>query len=206
MQYQKDTPMNAYNNVLRSNSYCITFWTCCESMLKSSSMRNLPFVHKGKPFGNCCQVDVMERKTALSCFITNFDNGSYECLFLSPNACDMIWEIRSSKEYVEPEVAVKYISLEGLHILHQMMQIRWQETINVIARVVAWLIDGWSPLIKSLWQIMYFFVTGKWAKVQPSWEESTQTSWCNIDCAICDVCDFKATITLSVLKTDTCSC
>lgn len=54
---------------------------------------------------------------------------------------------------------------------------------------------------------MYFFrQKGKGAEVQQSWEERTETRWCNIDCAICDVCDFKATITLSGFKTDTCSC
>lgn len=69
------------------------------------------------------------------------------------------------------------------------------------------MIDWWlASFNKKFVANNVFFVTGKWAKVQPSWEESTQTSWRNIDCAICDVCDFKATITLSVLKTDTCSC
>lgn len=53
---------------------------------------------------------------------------------------------------------------------------------------------------------MYFSSHEQEQKYGRSWEESTQTSWCNIDCAICDVCDFKATITLSGFKTDTCSC
>lgn len=83
--------------------------------------------------------------------------------------------------------------------------------INVIARAIARLIDGWPLLIKRLWQIMYFSSQGKKrggkksVKVKQGPEESNQTS-CNIDCAICDVCDFKGTITLSCFKTDTCSC
>lgn len=53
---------------------------------------------------------------------------------------------------------------------------------------------------------MYFSSQGKEQNCSRDWGESAQTSWCNIDCAICDVCDFKGTITLSGFKTDTCSC
>lgn len=56
--------------------------------------------------------------------------------------------------------------------------------------------------------MIYFFASQE-MELQVTAEfgrESAQTSWCNIDCAICDVCDFKATITLSGFKTDTCSC
>lgn len=38
-----------------------------------------------------------------------------------------------------------------------------------------------------------FFFFSSWGAV----EESTRRSWCNIDGTVCDVCDFKATITLS---------
>lgn len=62
-----------------------------------------------------------------------------------------------SKEYFEPDVAVKYISLGGVStFLYQMTQIRQKGMINVIAWVIAGLIDGWPLLIQSLWQIMYF--------------------------------------------------
>lgn len=85
-----------------------------------------------------------------------------------------------------------------------MTQIRQRIMISVIAWVIAGSIDGWQRLMKTLRQIT--FCVFPFFSSRGAAEESTQRSWCNIDGAICDVCDFKATITLSgVFKTDTCS-
>lgn len=89
----------------------------------------------------------------------------------------------------------------GPAVWYHMTQIRQRRMISVIAWVIAGSIDDWRRLMKALRQMTFFFFPSRGAV-----EESTQRSWCNIDGAICDVCDFKATITLSgVFKTDTCS-
>lgn len=89
-------------------------------------------------------------------------------------------------------------------VCYHMTQIRQRRMISVIAWVIAGSIDGWQRLMKTLRQITFFlpfFFSSRGAG-----KESPHRSWCNIDGAICDVCDFKATITLSgVFKTDTCS-
>ncbi len=66
------------------------------------------------------------------------------------------FESMLSKDYAAPDVAVKYIPLGVSTFLYQMTQIRQRRMINVIAWVIAGLIDGWPLLVKSLWQIMYF--------------------------------------------------
>lgn len=85
----------------------------------------------------------------------------------------------------------------GPAVWYHMTQIRQRRMISVIAWLIAGSIDGWECLMKTLRQITFFFSCffffSSWGAV----EESTRRSWCNIDGTVCDVCDFKATITLS---------
>lgn len=117
--------------------------------------QRIPIVSLSKAAGR-------KREIALrSYFIWNFEksNSSYQLLLL--NIADVIWEVRSQKTIQSQMWLWSSFHLGLSTFLYQMTQIRHRRMINVIAWVIAGLIDGWPLLIKSLWQIMYFASQGK---------------------------------------------
>lgn len=107
------------------------------------------------------KVDAIKRKKIAlkSCFVWNFkkSNSSYQSLLL--NIADMIREVCCQKNMQNQIQLWATFHLGVSTFLRQMTQIRHRGMINVIAWVIAGLIDGWPLLIKSLWQIMYFFLS-----------------------------------------------